>query len=71
MGFIRYVSTGKSAQPVMVNVSMNKGKSWQDKRLLPGQSFSVPKNSTNLLIDNIPYATNMDIEIREGKIIIK
>ena len=71
MGFIRYVSTGKSAPQVIINVSMNKGKSWQDRKLLPGQSFSVPKNSTNLLINNVPYATNVDIEIRDGRVIIK
>lgn len=68
MGFIRYVGTGTKAVPVTISHSMNHGKSWQERQLIAGQTFSIPPNCTNLLVDNIPYPPHGNYEIREGKI---
>lgn len=68
MGVIRYVSTGRQAPAVKVNASMNNGGSWQNRDLLPGQSYPIPKNCTTLLIYNIPYDPSGDYEIRNGQV---
>lgn len=66
MGWIRYVSTGRKAPQMQIMVSMNNGLSWQNKELLPGQSFPIPPNCTNLLIANVPYDPKNSFEIRQG-----
>ena len=66
MGLIRYVSEGRKAPAVKVAVSMNNGRSWQQKDLVPGQSFPIPRNATNLLMDNVPYSPGGNYEIRNG-----
>lgn len=71
MGFIRYVSTGKKEPPVKIKFSMNKGIFWQYKDLLPGQSFPIPPFCTNLFVDNVPYDTKSNYEIRAGHMIQK
>lgn len=69
MSYIRYVSTGRKAPPVKIMASMNNGLSWQNKELLPGQSFSIPPKCTNLLVNNIPYDPKMNLEIRQGIVV--
>ena len=69
MSWIRYVSTGRKASAVQVSVSMNNGLSWQRKELVAGQSFPIPPKCTNLLIDNIPYDTKGNFEIRQGTVV--
>lgn len=71
MSIIRYVSTGRKSPAVKISVSMNKGVSWQNKNLLPGQSYPIPPNCTTLLIDNVPYNPVGNYEIREGLIASK
>lgn len=66
--FIKYQSTGKVTQDVTVSVSFNNGKSWKVIPLKAGQSFPIPGNTTNLLIDNIPYDYTKSYEIRDGRI---
>lgn len=71
MGFIRYVSTGRKAPSIKICASMNNGVSWQNKEILPGQSYPIPSKCTNLLVDNVPYNPYGNYEIREGKIVMK
>ena len=71
MAVIRYVGGGKERRGIAVDYSMSQGKSWQKKELLPGQSFPIPPNCTDLLMDNVPYDPKKDYEIRDGKIVMK
>lgn len=71
MGVIRYVSTGRKAPAVRISFSMNNGVSWQNKDLLPGQSFPIPLKCVNLLIDKIPYEPTGSYEIRDGHVVRK
>ena len=71
MALIRYVATGRQQRQVNVAYSMNHGKSWQRKELVPGQSFPIPPNCTSLLIDNVPYDPSGNYEIREGQVAVK
>lgn len=71
MGWVRYIGTGASNSPVQISYSMNQGKSWQQKSLLPGQSFSIPPACTTLIMDNVPYDPAGNYEIRDGKIVPK
>lgn len=66
MAVIRYIGGG--AGDVKLAVSMNNGLSWQEKTLKPGQSFPIPPNATNLLLNNVPYDPKRNHEIRNGKI---
>lgn len=68
MGLIRYVAGGKKSPAVKIAVSMNNGRSWQQKDLLPGQSFPIPPNATALLLDNVPYEPGGSYEIRDGRV---
>lgn len=68
MAVIRYVSEGKAAPEVKIAVSMNGGRSWREQTLLPGQSFPIPPNATNLLIGNAPYAPGQNWTIRGGRV---
>ena len=68
MAVIRYVAIGRDSQIIKVVVSMNNGGSWQEKNLVPGQSFPIPPNATTLLMDNVPYDPERNYEIRQGKI---
>lgn len=70
MATIRYIATGRKSISVGISVSMNQGKSWQNKTLLPGQSFPIPPNATNILIDNVAYSPLQNMEIRDGRIAI-
>lgn len=68
MAVIRYISEGKPSPGVKVAVSMNNGRSWQEKTLLPGQSFPIPPHATNLLMDNVPYSPDQNWTIRGGRV---
>ena len=68
MAVIRYVATGKPAPKVAINFSVNGGKSWQERILAAGQSFHMPPNCTNLLVNNVPYDPKGNYEIRDGKV---
>ena len=71
MAVIRYVAEGKKSPAVRIVVSMNNGRSWQQRDLLPGQSFPVPPNATTLLMDNVPYDPKGNYEIRGGRVSLK
>lgn len=68
MGVIRYVAEGKKVPPVKLAVSMNNGRAWREQNLAAGQSYPIPPNVTNLLIDNVPYDPKRNYEIRGGKV---
>lgn len=68
MAAIRYISTGRSAPKARIAVSRNGGNSWQERELAAGQSFDIPPDCTNLLIDNVPYEPKMNYVIRQGKV---
>lgn len=68
MGFIRYVGTGRLSPIVTISFSMNKGKAWQERKLVAGQTFHIPPNCTNLLVDKVPYSIHENYEIRGGQI---
>lgn len=71
MAVVRYVAMGKAQRIINVDYSMNQGRSWQHKDLLPGQTFPIPPNCTNLLMDNVPYNPGSDYEVRDGKVVGK
>lgn len=71
MPVIRYVSQGTKAPAVKIAVSMNNGRSWREQDLQPGQSFPIPPNATNLLMDNVPYEPKGNYEVRMGKVVRK
>ncbi len=71
MAIIRYVAMGTSQRKINIDYSMNQGKSWQHEVLVAGQTFPIPLNCTNLLLDNVPYDPKGNYEIREGRIIQK
>lgn len=68
MAAIRYVGGAGNSPAIKVCVSMNNGRSWQEKMLVSGQSFPIPPNATNLLMDNVPYDPEGNYEIRQGRI---
>lgn len=68
MGVIRYVSTGRKGPEVAISFSVNGGRSWQEKALVSGQSFPIPLNCTNLLVDNVPYDPKGNYDIRDGRV---
>lgn len=68
MAVIRYVAEGKKFPAAGIAVSMNSGRSWREQSLSPGQSFAIPPNATNLLIENVPYDCKRDYEIRQGRV---
>lgn len=68
MAVICYVAEGKKAPTVKLAVSMNKGAAWREQNLVAGQSWPIPPNATNLLIDNVPYDPKGNYEIRQGKV---
>lgn len=71
MAVIRYVAMGKTMPKISVDYSMNQGKSWQRKELASGQTFPIPPNCTNLLVDNVPYDPKGNYEIHEGSVVSK
>lgn len=68
MGWVRYIGTGTEQAPVHISYSVNEGRSWQQKSLLPGQSFSIPNGCTTLIMNNTPYDPAGNYEIRAGNI---
>lgn len=68
MAVIRYVSTGRKAPKVAISFSVNGGKSWQERTLIAGQSFPIPNNCTNLLVDNVLYDPRGNYDIRDGRV---
>lgn len=65
---IRYQAIGKECPSVNISTSVNNGKSWKQSILNAGQSFPIPGNTTNLLINNVPYDPKGAYEIRDGKV---
>lgn len=63
---IRYQAIGRSCPEVTISTSVNNGKSWKQTSLKAGQSFPIPGNTTNLLINNFPYDPKGAYEIRNG-----
>lgn len=63
---IRYQATGKTVENVKISLSFNNGKSWKEVILKAAQSFPIPGNTTNLLINNVPYDPKGMYEIRNG-----
>lgn len=68
MAFVRYVGIGKKVPPVNISYSVNGGKTWQERNLVAGQTFSIPSNCTDMLIDNVPYNPKGNYDIRAGKV---
>lgn len=68
MANIRYIAIGKVLPKITIAYSRNGGKSWQETILAAGQTFHVPPNCTNLLVDNVPYSPGRNIEIRDGRV---
>lgn len=67
MASIRYIGTGRKVLPVKISCSRNGGNSWQEREMVAGQTFGIPSDCTNLLIDNVPYDPKMNYVIRNGK----
>ena len=65
---IRYQANGRTQPEVAISTSVNNGKSWKQTMLKAGQSFPIPGNVTNLLINNVPYDPKGAYEIREGHV---
>lgn len=63
---IRYQAIGKESPQVSISTSVNNGKSWKQSELKAGQSYPIPGNTTNLLINNVPYDPKGMYEIRNG-----
>ena len=68
MPFIKYISDGRKNPEVKIAVSMNKGASWKEVILKAGQSYPIPPNVTNLLIDKVPYDPKINFTIRNGNV---
>ena len=66
MGLLRYVGGGDRDKVINISYSMNNGRSWQKRELRAGQSFPVPPDCTDLLLDNVPYNPAGNYEIRNG-----
>lgn len=71
MAVVRYVGVGKRSPAIKISVSMNNGRSWQEKNLEPSQSYPIPPSATNLLMDNVPYDPKGNFEVRQGRVVQK
>ena len=65
---IQYIGSGKNDAPVEVSFSRNNGSSWQNAKVGPGQTFSVPSDATHLNINNVPRDPKKNYKIREGNV---
>ena len=54
-GTIQYIGTTNKNEPVKVSFLRNKGASWQTVQVKMGQNYNVPRDATNLMINNVPY----------------
>lgn len=67
-GVIQYIGTGKPNSPVKVSFSRNNGTSWEHKQVKPGQTFSVPKDATNLQINGVPRNPQKNYKVKDGNV---
>ena len=65
---IQYIGSGKKDAPVDISFSRNAGSTWQNAKVGPGQTFTVPPDATHLNIKNIPYDPKKNYKIREGNV---
>ena len=67
-GTIQYIASGKKDVPVAISFSRNNGASWQNAKIGPGQTVTVPPDATHLNINNAPYDPKKNLKIREGNV---
>ena len=67
-GVVQYIGNGKGEPKIKISFSRNNGVSWENKVILPGQTFNVPKDATHLKIDNVPHSPNKNYKIRDGHV---
>lgn len=65
---IQYIGSGTKEAPVEISFSRNNGSTWQNAKVVPGQTFSVPTDATHLNILNTPRDPRKNYKIREGNI---
>ena len=63
---IQYIGSGKKDAPVEISFSRNNGATWQKAKVVPGQTFAVPFDTTHLNINNFPRDPKKNHKIREG-----
>lgn len=68
MAVIRYIAIGRKVPAVQISFSRNGGKSWQEHNLVSGQTFHIPPDCANLLVDRVPYSPIGSYEIRDCKV---
>ena len=67
-GTIQYIGTVNKNEPVNVSFSRNRGASWQTVQVKMGQTFNVPRDATNLTINNVPYDPQKNYKVRDGHV---
>jgi len=65
---IQYIGSGKKDAPAEISFSRNNGATWQNAKVVPGQTFSVPADATHLNINNAPRDPKKNYKIREGNV---
>ena len=65
---IQYIGNGKGEPKVKITWSRNNGTRWETKILVPGQTFQIPRDATNLKIDNVPHNPDRNYKIRDGHV---
>ena len=67
---IQYIDTGKKSPCVKIVFSRNNGSSWKENIIRKGQSCNLPKDVTNLFINNVPYDPKKNYKIKDGNVFI-
>lgn len=65
---IQYIGNGTGGPQVKITWSRSNGAKWETRMLKPGQTFQIPKDTTNLKIDNVNYQPNRNYKIRDGNV---
>jgi hypothetical protein len=65
---IQYIGGGRNEAPVAISFSRNNGSSWQNAKVGPGQTLTVPPDATHLNINNVPYDPKRNYKIRKGNV---
>ena len=65
---VQYLGEGRKEPTARITISRNNGKTWEHKELKPGQVYTIPKDTTHLQINNIPYSPSKNYKIKEGNV---
>lgn len=61
---IHYIGDGRNAPKINVTISRNNGASWEHKEVRSAQTYTIPQDVTNLLINNAPYEASKTYKLK-------